>query len=280
MYNIKPGNDLTVRWALFHTDGTPFPLVNYEYRLFYSTARGKSEETESGTLSVDGNILTWIFRGEKQTAMGEYDLQLKVMFNGRMIATLNKSNAFTLSSTGVENPIGLTLELKSYCDYIAIQDAVQMARHAVDEAAGAAQSAEEAATLANEAATLASEAAEVAGSVSIVVGSTGTSAPGSPAVATGSWDPSQYKLTIDFVLPRGEVGPMGPRGYQGNTGSSIDYPFELVNNLETDDPTKGLSAAMGKVLYEREVWLTEDEYFEMEEAGTLDPEKIYCTYEE
>lgn len=42
----------------------------------------------------------------------------------------------------------------------------------------------------------------------------------------------------------------GPKGEQGNTGSSVAYPFELVNNLETDDNTKALSAKMGKKLGE------------------------------
>ena len=42
----------------------------------------------------------------------------------------------------------------------------------------------------------------------------------------------------------------GIKGEQGNTGSSVDYPYELVNNLTTDDATKGLSAAQGKVLGE------------------------------
>lgn len=46
----------------------------------------------------------------------------------------------------------------------------------------------------------------------------------------------------------GATGPQGPQGPQGNTGSSVDYPYELVNNLTTDDATKGLSAAQGVVL--------------------------------
>jgi hypothetical protein len=48
--------------------------------------------------------------------------------------------------------------------------------------------------------------------------------------------------------PQGETGPQGPQGLQGNTGSSVDYPFELVNNRTTDDATKALSAAEGKRL--------------------------------
>ena len=47
---------------------------------------------------------------------------------------------------------------------------------------------------------------------------------------------------------KGDTGPQGPQGPQGNTGSSVDYPFELANNLTTDDATKALAAAQGKVL--------------------------------
>ena len=38
------------------------------------------------------------------------------------------------------------------------------------------------------------------------------------------------------------------KGVQGDTGSSVSYPYTLVNNLTTDDATKGLAAAMGKML--------------------------------
>ena len=37
----------------------------------------------------------------------------------------------------------------------------------------------------------------------------------------------------------------GLKGAQGNTGSSVDYPFTIVNNLTTNDPAQALSAAMG-----------------------------------
>ncbi len=40
------------------------------------------------------------------------------------------------------------------------------------------------------------------------------------------------------------------KGLQGNTGSSVDYPFTLVNNLETGDATQALTAAMGKYIYD------------------------------
>lgn len=48
--------------------------------------------------------------------------------------------------------------------------------------------------------------------------------------------------------PAGPQGETGPQGVQGNTGSSVDYPFELVNNETTDDPTKAHTAAGAKRL--------------------------------
>ena len=40
----------------------------------------------------------------------------------------------------------------------------------------------------------------------------------------------------------------GLKGAQGDTGSSVAYPFTIVNNLTTDDATQALSAAQGVVL--------------------------------
>ena len=45
---------------------------------------------------------------------------------------------------------------------------------------------------------------------------------------------------------KGDTGKKGEKGEQGNTGSSVEFPFELVNNRTTDDPEAGLTAAEGK----------------------------------
>ena len=47
---------------------------------------------------------------------------------------------------------------------------------------------------------------------------------------------------------QGPEGPQGPQGPQGNTGSSVDYPFTLVNNLTEGGVDKALTAEMGKEL--------------------------------
>ena len=87
-------------------------------------------------------------------------------------------------------------------------------------------------------------AAESIDTVEVSVDSN-TGTPSATASVSGS------TLTMAFHNLKGETGatgPQGERGLQGNTGSSVDYPYELVNNLTTDDATKGLSAAQGVVL--------------------------------
>jgi hypothetical protein len=69
------------------------------------------------------------------------------------------------------------------------------------------------------------------------VGTVTTGDPGTPVVVTITGTPEAPVLNVTI-----------PQGMQGNTGSSVDYPYELVNNLTTNDATKGLSAAQGYVL--------------------------------
>lgn len=73
-------------------------------------------------------------------------------------------------------------------------------------------------------------------------GPQGPQGPAGPQGATGATGAQGPKGDT------GATGPQGPQGPQGNPGSSVDYPFELANNLTTDDPTKALSAAQGVVL--------------------------------
>lgn len=69
------------------------------------------------------------------------------------------------------------------------------------------------------------------------IGAVTTGEPGTPVVVTLTGTPEAPVLNLTI-----------PQGMQGNTGSSVDYPFELVNNLTTNDATKALSAAQGVVL--------------------------------
>ena len=67
-------------------------------------------------------------------------------------------------------------------------------------------------------------------------------------VDEGTGTPSAEASVADGVLTLNFHNLKGEKGEQGNTGSSVDYPFELVNNLTSDDATKALCAAEGVVL--------------------------------
>ena len=66
--------------------------------------------------------------------------------------------------------------------------------------------------------------------------------------ATASVDSNTGNPSVAVTINNGNISFAfsNLKGDQGNTGSSVDYPYELVNNLTTDDSTKGLTAAMGK----------------------------------
>ena len=99
------------------------------------------------------------------------------------------------------------------------------------------------------------------------VGEVTTGEPGTPVVVTITGTAAAPVLNVTI-----------PQGLQGNTGSSVEYPYELVNNLTTNDATKGLSAAQGKVLkdeltqLEAEVHNLSGKYYGVFEADTDLPE--------
>ena len=66
------------------------------------------------------------------------------------------------------------------------------------------------------------------------IGTVTTGAAGTQAAVSISGTPEAPVLNLTI-----------PKGDQGNTGSSVEYPYELVNNRNTNDATKGLSAAEG-----------------------------------
>lgn len=99
------------------------------------------------------------------------------------------------------------------------------------------------------------------------VGTVTTGQPGTPVVVTITGTPEAPVLNLTI-----------PQGMQGNTGSSVEYPYELVNNLTTNDATKGLSAAQGYVLdgkvsqLEHEVHNLSGKYYGVFTSSSLLPE--------
>ena len=164
------------------------------------------------------------------------------------------------------------------------EEAAEAAEHMVDihtgpEGKSAYQCAVEEGYTGTEEEWLASLKGDTGETPNITIGTVTTAEPGTPAAATMTGTPEAPVLNL--TIPQGAVGATPnftvgevttgqpgtqvvvtitgtaaapvlnvtiPQGLQGNTGSSVDYPYELVNNLTTNDATKGLSAAQGKVL--------------------------------
>lgn len=131
------GNDLTVKWSLLYSDGSVFPLSNYDYELSYRTNRGNKVVTDTSVISVDENILTWTFKGDEQVVSGRYTICLKITLSGSKVVELQYDNAFMLSPLSGFKGAGSEIVLQSYCDAIDLKDAVLQARKAMDIAANA-----------------------------------------------------------------------------------------------------------------------------------------------
>lgn len=142
------GNDLTVKWSLLYSDGSVFPLSNYDYEFSYRTNRGHKIVTDTSVISVEENILTWTFKSDEQVVGGRYTLCLKITLLGSKVVELQYDNAFMLSPLSGFKGAGSEIVIQSYCDAIDLKDAVLQARKAMDLAADAvidtAKSAEEA----------------------------------------------------------------------------------------------------------------------------------------
>lgn len=109
---------------------------------------------------------------------------------------------------------------------------------------------------------------------------------GTSLLGSGNIDVQDGKSAYQLWLDAGNAGTEADflASLQGDTGSSIDYPFTVVNNLTAGGTTSALSAEQGKLLknitdmlYSRPVVLSESAYEALE---TKDTTKIYMTYED
>ena len=115
------GNDLTVKWSLLYSDGSVFPLSNYDYELSYRTNRGNKVVTDTSVISVDENILTWTFKGEEQVVSGRYTICLKITLSGSKVVELQYDNAFMLS------PLSPVIQNRKNANFIVLDDIVNSA---------------------------------------------------------------------------------------------------------------------------------------------------------
>ena len=82
-------------------------------------------------------------------------------------------------------------------------------------------------------------------------------------------------LSLQMYGIKGEKGDQGNSGYTGAVGE-----LEVVNNLSQGGADKALSAEMGKLLYDSTVYLTQEEYDDLESKGEIKYGIEYNIYED
>lgn len=83
---IGLGNDITIRWKLEH-------FID-NYRLFMFDSRNNRIEIDYDV--IDGNIITWVFRGKDQKYFGTYSFVLYKNYNKENQEVIGRKYAFTL----------------------------------------------------------------------------------------------------------------------------------------------------------------------------------------
>ena len=285
LQNFRVGSDLTVKVRL--KDGgvaIDWSTLSGIRAVLYSDAQssiaGRCDVTVDGE---DPTLLVCRYAATKMQYLGVNRIVVSAKYMG-MTKTYDKP-AFTFVRW-TEDQAGeeITIEDPEVTVEIDVEDvSSSILQEAVDAAFSAADRANEAAEAAEHMVDIHTgpkgDKGDTGETPDISIGTVTTVEPGTPAAASMTGTPEAPVLNLS--IPKGLVGATPnftvgtvttgepgssvivtitgtpeapvlnltiPQGMQGNTGSSVEYPYELVNNLTTDDATKGLSAAQGKVL--------------------------------
>lgn len=263
--NVRTSSDITVRARLkdggIYIDWTSLSEVKaYIYSDNQRALAGRCDVSVDGS---DSTVLVCTYAATKPQYPGVNSLIVRGTYMGRM--KTYDAKAFNLVNRTTEVPgdivlddpvVDLSIEVTDVSS--SILDAAILA--AIDAAGRANEAAEEAEHMVDIHTGPKGDDGAAAG-FGAVTADVGLGPDPGPAVyVTASGPATAKRFHFDFVNiigekgdkgdkgDKGETGATGPQGQQGNTGSSIDYPFTIVNNLTTNDPAQALSAAQGVVL--------------------------------
>ena len=279
--NVRATSDITVKVRL--KDGGVYidwsTLTDIKAYIFSDAQRAMAGRCAVDVDENDGTLLVCEYSANKPQYLGVNRIVVQGKYRGRM-KTYDKAAFNVVSRTHdsagdvvLDDPVvDLDLEVADVSSSI-LDTAILAAIGAADRANEAAEAAEHMVDIHE------GPQGPVGETPDISIGTVTTAEPGTPAAATMTGTPEAPVLNL--TIPKGVAGDTPaftvgevttgqpgtpvvvtitgtaaapvlnitiPQGLQGNTGSSVDYPYELVNNLITNDATKGLSAAQGKVL--------------------------------
>ena len=95
MKRIRRGNDINLLWEIIHDvagESKPYELIGKDLSLYLQTPFGKEAVDD---FSIQGNVISWTFKGKNQKYAGRYSLTLVV---NDVEQTIDECNAFELVS--------------------------------------------------------------------------------------------------------------------------------------------------------------------------------------
>ena len=265
MERIRIGNNIAISWALYELNGKVHSLEGKNIQLFVATG-GLKEPVFNYT--IQGNVISWVFLGTDQHKTGVYKLILVETDELSGAQAIDVAEAFQLVgenvtvAEAVTNPTNVSVRsVLTYSNLVGV-DSVDVIESTVDGGTNYV-------------------------TINLVDGSsftipikngskgdkgdkgdTGATGPKGDKGDTGERGPAgieEAEVTVDATTGTPSVeasiedgvlslsfsgikGEKGDKGDKGNTGSSVDFPYELVTDVETDDDEKGLAASQGVVL--------------------------------
>ena len=95
MERFRIGNDITIIWKV-KKNGEDAILDDKRRSLYMTHVRGRVT-VPSSDYTIDGNTLTYVFKGEEQSVLGPYTLTLDAKYqDGRRYMIQDKCKAFEL----------------------------------------------------------------------------------------------------------------------------------------------------------------------------------------
>ena len=99
MRSIRIGNDIHVSWSIYMKDGLPYSLEEKDVRIFLATPYGRVNITD---YTIHENVISWVFWGKSQKAIGNYSIILVVNKDNEGMVTTDVCDFVRLVSHSCE----------------------------------------------------------------------------------------------------------------------------------------------------------------------------------
>lgn len=100
MTRFRIGNDIAISWAV-KKNGSDLSLSGKAVKLYVTNAKGREEFTDA--ITINGNVLSFVYSGLKQKVLGRHTLTIDVRSaDGKRELIQDKCGAFTLVGRSCE----------------------------------------------------------------------------------------------------------------------------------------------------------------------------------